>query len=107
MSCGSRSQQPANGDLFKGLPTLTEVDFDLNNASLKKPGKAVVFFKMDWCGYCRNTKPEFQKFVEMGGKGFVVDAASNKNLMVKINENAKQWGFNVNGYPTIVGFNDG
>src|SRR3989338_7295607 len=102
-SCGSRSQAPAStGGIADGIPELTEKDFDLQNGTLNKPGKCVVFWAMQWCGFCRTTKPEFKKYIDAGGHGYVVDGEKNKGILQAISSEPQKWGFKLQGFPTIT-----
>ena len=62
----------------------------------KKP--EFIMFYVDWCGYCKQTKPVFKKFM---------DSNRRDNIDIKM-LNAEQEGeslakqYNVEGYPTII-----
>jgi thiol-disulfide isomerase/thioredoxin len=67
--------------------------------------KTLLIFKANWCGHCKNAKPEFDKLVANPPKlpdGSVVkvrvlDADSDKQEVAK---------YNVSGYPTILYINE-
>ena len=64
--------------------------FSNNNAEF-------IMFYVDWCGHCKNTKPEFQKLMDVGIEGVDVKML---NAEKEGEERAKK--MNVEGYPTIV-----
>ena len=64
--------------------------FSNNNAEF-------IMFYVDWCGHCKNTKPEFQKLMDVGIQGVDVKML---NAEKEGEERAKK--MNVEGYPTIV-----
>lgn len=86
---------------------LTNEDFD-DHGNLRnfKDASGVIFFWGEFCGHCRTTKPEFSKFSNSlpssSLRSFAVDGVAQKELMARINP--QLWGYNVRGYPTIVGY---
>lgn len=56
-----------------------------------------IMFYVDWCGHCKNTKPEFQKLMDMGVQGVDIKML---NAEKEGEKRAKE--MNVEGYPTIV-----
>ena len=56
-----------------------------------------IMFYVDWCGHCKNTKPEFQKLMDSGISGVNIKML---NAEKEGEERAKEMG--VEGYPTIV-----
>lgn len=69
----------------------------------------VIFFYGDWCGHCKNTKPAYAKFSNLikntNSRALIVNSDKNKPLFKKINP--KVWGYEINGFPTIVGYSKG
>ena len=64
--------------------------FSNNNAEF-------IMFHVDWCGHCKNTKPEFQKLMDKGIQGVDIKML---NAEKEGEERAKE--MNIEGYPTIV-----
>jgi thiol-disulfide isomerase/thioredoxin len=66
-------------------------------------------FWEQWCGYCVKTKPDFAQFSHMIAgspiRAFAIEGSKNKALMSRINPAI--WGYQVRGYPTIVGYFNG
>ena len=56
-----------------------------------------IMFYVDWCGHCKNTKPEFQKLMDAGIQGVDIKML---NAEKEGEERAKE--MKVEGYPTIV-----
>lgn len=65
----------------------------------------VRMFYVNWCGYCKKTKPDFQTFMEQNNNT-TIHGKKVKVEMIDCEENeqnaelASQ--FNVKGYPTII-----
>lgn len=62
-------------------------------------------FYVNWCGYCKNIKPDFQIFMEQNNNTTI----NGKNVqieMIECEENKQNADlaskFNVKGYPTII-----
>jgi len=72
-----------------------------------KEGKKLVIFYADWCGYCKKIKP-------MWDKAASERTTMGKSDMIKVNvgdktpeQNKLMKKYNINGFPTIVKFEDG
>ena len=93
-----------NPDTDRTIPKNVFERFD--DASDGRAGNiTITLFYVDWCGYCKETKPHYQEFMNMNDNTVV----NNKNIKVKMidcessKENqqiAKELG--VDGYPTIT-----
>ena len=89
---------------------LTANDVD-DNGNLKNfpNNNGVIFFYADWCGHCKVAKPEFAAFSNKikgtNTRAFAVNADKNRDLLNKIKPAA--WGYEVRGFPTIVGYANG
>lgn len=89
---------------------LTDADFDDNGNLVNfKDMDGVIFYFGDWCSWCKRTKPEFAAFSNaIKGKplrAFVVNSDKNKALLSRIKP--ETWGYEVRGFPTIVGYSKG
>lgn len=72
-----------------------------------KDGKQLVMFYADWCGYCKKIKPMWDETASER-------TTMGKSDMIKINvgdktpeQNKLMKKYNINGFPTIVMFEDG
>tara|TARA_A100001015_G_scaffold265668_1_gene314268 strand:+ start:78 stop:440 length:363 start_codon:yes stop_codon:yes gene_type:complete len=72
-----------------------------------KDGKHLVLFYADWCGYCKKIKPMWNKTAEER-------KVDGKKDMHKVNvgdktpeQQALMKKYNINGFPTIVMFENG
>jgi protein-tyrosine phosphatase/thiol-disulfide isomerase/thioredoxin len=89
---------------------LSNDDFD-DQGNLKNFGDVdgVILFWIATCGHCVAVKPKFGDFSQMikntGIRAFAVDAMKNKELIQRIKGDT--WGYQTNGYPTIVGYSKG
>ena len=67
----------------------------------------LMFFHVDWCGFCKKAKPEWEKLYQESSNGLLSVGGKNVKL-VSINceegesnkKKAKEYG--VQGYPTII-----
>jgi len=89
---------------------LSSADFDSQGNLINFPDvDGVVFFYGNWCGHCVKTKPNFAEFSNavkgLPIRAFVVDSDKNKDLLARINP--QTWGYEVRGFPTIVGYAKG
>lgn len=104
-------------DLFKkedGSPAnvicLTDENFD-EQGILKDFDNinAIILFYAPWCGHCRDMKPIYaqlgEKFKGTNVRAFAVNGDKNKELLRRINPEV--WGYQVRGFPTIVGYSNG
>jgi thiol-disulfide isomerase/thioredoxin len=67
-------------------------------------GSTLYFFFADWCGHCKNFKPEWQKLTNMSDLGVQfeeVDCTDSKNVPALATE------YNVRGFPTLILVNGG
>jgi thiol-disulfide isomerase/thioredoxin len=81
------------------VKTLTASDFENKIPSeLKDKRCAFVLFFADWCGHCRDFKPEYIKFADLAQffKAYAVDSVANENLLKKIKSQVP-----IQGFPTI------
>ena len=90
---------------------LTNDDFDVHgNLKNFSNMNGVIFFGADWCGFCKKFKPEFASFSLMLNsnepiRAFYVNADKNNDLISRISSDL--WGYDVNGFPCIVGYSQG
>lgn len=87
---------------------LKKSDFD-DNLNLKKDGKVVVLYFANWCGHCNHLKPDYQNLAD-NARGFTitaVDADDNDGLIEMIQSKGDKGEYNVQGFPTIVSYNNG
>jgi thiol-disulfide isomerase/thioredoxin len=88
---------------------LKKSDFD-DKLNLKKNGKVVVLYFANWCGHCNRLKPAYQQLAD-NASGFTVaavDADDNDGLTEMIlSMGEKNVPYLVQGYPTIVSYEDG
>lgn len=71
----------------------------------KSDNLVVYFFYVDWCGYCKQAKPEIKKLEEK-----INSNEMNNVKLVKVNcdeEEEMASNFGVKGYPTIVAEKNG
>lgn len=86
---------------------LTKKDFDEKNPQmLKKSGISIVKFYADWCGYCKNTQPEYELLAKMASKDFNICMYKEDEFLDTINKSSL-YGFKVEGYPTHIIFVNG
>ena len=86
-------------------------DLDMEQKILKPsrdsfPDKLVIVMVMaDWCGHCKNAKPEFKKAIEISNDEFIfcfADVTSEKEL-----SNKTSFFKNFRGFPHITCFKNG
>ncbi len=89
-----------NEDAFESTPSSFETD-------VAGSGKKLVLFYADWCGHCKKLKPEWNKAALEVNDG-------NKKVMIAVDVGGKSdeqtalaSKYDVDGYPTIVIFQDG
>ena len=72
---------------------------------------AVLFIGADWCGHCKTFKPEFVKFSELitgtNIRALYINEKNQKGLITKMRKNKESWGFDIPGFPAIIGFHNG
>ena len=99
----------ASEDKFKdNVVMLKKGDFD-NELKLKKDGKIVILYFANWCGHCQHLKPDYQKLAD-SANGFTVaavDADNNEGLIEKIQSMGDNAEYQVQGFPTIVSYDNG
>lgn len=86
---------------FERMPINKKVGFEIMPINQKVETMPAVFrmFYVDWCGHCRNAKPEFDKILglsEVNGqpvKILKINAEVNQPLAME---------FGVNSYPTFI-----
>lgn len=98
-------------DWFDGTMVQMLHGEDFNNkkpTNLKSPNTAIILFFADWCGHCKNLKPEYIKFAEKAGfiNVYAVDSDSNKNLLTRMSKQRDD-PVNIRGYPTVWIYQDG
>ena len=96
--------------LFYVYKTYFKEGFDLEPAKLEdeiKEGKKLVLFYADWCGHCKKVKPIWDDAAKTVNK-------EDENKMIKINcggdseeEKEIMKKYNIDGYPTILIFENG
>ena len=87
---------------------LKNSDFD-DELKLKKGGKFVILYFANWCGHCKNLKPDYQKLAD-NANGFTVAAVDSDNdegLIKKIGSMDDDSEYDVRGFPTIVSYDGG
>jgi protein disulfide-isomerase A6 len=87
---------------------LKKGDFD-DKLNLKKDGKVVVLYFANWCGHCNHLKPAYNELADKS-KGFTVaavDADDNDGLIELIQSMGTSAEYHVQGFPTIVSYNNG
>ena len=69
-------------------------------------GKKLVLFYADWCGHCKKIKPDWDEAAKRANK--------DETVMIKVNcgggsdkDKEIMSKYNVEGYPTIIVFEDG
>ena len=73
---------------------------------------ACYFFHVDWCGYCKKAKPEWEKLYNSSNNG-VLEFNGKQVKLVSVdceaNDENKELAkkFNVDGYPKIVAVKNG
>lgn len=91
----------------KYVLSLTPEDFEeVATWKLKSKDCTAVIFYTNWCGYCKEVKPEWIKF---GQKAKYIDVAAmdcelHKSHVAKIKEDMPQL---IQGYPSIAFYSDG
>ena len=99
----------ASEDKFKdNIVMLKKGDFD-DKLNLKKDGKVVILYFANWCGHCKDLKPDYQKLAD-GAKGFTVaavDADNNDGLIELIQSMGENSEYDVRGFPTVVSYEGG
>jgi thiol-disulfide isomerase/thioredoxin len=87
----------------KQIQNTNELKDEIDNHS-----KYILFIYADWCGHCKDMKPDMEKFKEQSRKkignvfiGFIEDNIIKKYPKISdiISEKLKK---NVEGYPTII-----
>jgi len=113
----SMQQKPTDCDVFidaegKVGPVicLNDNDFDQNGNLVNFKGmNGVILFFAPWCGHCRHMKPAYARFANMlrgsNTRAFAVNGDKAKELIKRIN--IKNFGYEVNGFPNIVGYFNG
>ena len=79
--------------------------FEAHSNKKDEPETVVYFFYVDWCGYCKQAKPEIKKLEEK-----IKNNEMNNVSLVKVNcdeEEDKAKEFGIRGYPTIVAEKNG
>jgi thiol-disulfide isomerase/thioredoxin len=68
---------------------------------LKDNRCAFIFFFADWCGHCKNFKPEYIKFADMAQfiRVHAVDSQTETTLMERLNDENSP--LKIKGYPTV------
>jgi thiol-disulfide isomerase/thioredoxin len=102
------------GDLHGSILFLQNSDFDKDGRLLPSPklkhSTTLIMIQADWCGACKVMKPAYQKTANMiKTKGVninvcTIDYDEGKNLMDRIRD--KRFPFTVEGFPTVVLYND-
>jgi protein disulfide-isomerase-like protein len=64
-------------------------------------GKHLVLYYAPWCGHCKALKPEWEKLEKAGVKGVTVSKVNSDEESDKVKEAG------VDGFPTIIFYNDG
>lgn len=64
-------------------------------------GKHLVLYFAPWCGHCKALKPEWEKLEKSGVKGVTVSKVNSDDEPDKVKEAG------VDGFPTIIFYNDG
>ena len=100
--------------LNKPVAYLVESDFDNNgnliNPQIPRDKPVVIMLQGNFCGYCTQAKPAFQKFAE-SNKGMVFAATiqgdgkepGEQELSKKLNEFFPDF----EGFPTYIGYKNG
>lgn len=91
---------------------IQEDDFDQNgNLKNLKDVDSVLFIGADWCGHCKTFKPEFVKFSDLAKgtniRALYINEKNQKGLISKMRRNKETWGYDVPGFPAIIGFHKG
>ena len=90
-----------------GIVKLTRDDFTGTFLKTHPKKKVMIFFKAEWCGYCNKFKPDYERLAQSSGDTMfaTVDADEQKELLQDIN--SFLYGYNVQGYPTLVLYENG
>lgn len=91
-------------DWFDGtrIKLLTAADFENDKPWVSRSKRcATILFFADWCGHCKNFKPEYIKFADVAQfmRVYAVDTVSMKNFMEKLDR--KDSPIQIKGYPTV------
>ena len=87
---------------------LTGADFeDKESWKLRDKRCAFILFFADWCGHCKNFKPEYISFADVAQfiRIHAIDADSEKTLMTKINDENSP--MSIEGFPTVWIYKNG
>ena len=93
--------------MFKNtnVKELSVSDFDDKGNLPNYKGKVLVLFYAEWCGHCQHFKPEYIELSKNKEGNYFSLNMSNVDEMTR--KKMKDWKFNVQGFPTIVGFFNG
>ena len=66
---------------------------------------AFILFFADWCGHCKNLKPEYIKFADVTQfmRVYAVDSDANNTLLEKLRDSPVK----IQGFPTIWIYHNG
>ena len=97
-------------DWFKNtsVHVLTAPDFENDHAWITKDKKCqLLFFLANWCGHCKNLKPELIKFADVAQfiKVGAIDSDAQKELLEKMQGPGSP--IKIKGYPTIWIYKNG
>jgi len=97
-------------NLFDGtsVKVLTGADFDnVEPWNLQDKKCAFVLFFADWCGHCRDFKPEYSNFADAAQfiRVYAVDSDANETLMNKLQNPDSP--VQVQGFPTVWMYSHG
>lgn len=72
---------------------------------LKNDRCAFVLFYADWCGHCKNFKPEYEKFADIAQfiKVYALNSDDNREFIEKLNGTPAE----VTGFPTLYLYSNG
>lgn len=94
-------------DFNKHVIHLTPDDFDeIESWKLNRHGCSFVMFHVDWCGYCQQTKPVWNKLAEITAFFDVAefDCEKYKSHLNKIKDDVPDM---IKSYPTLVVYSKG